>query len=101
MATNETPIQMTLTPIRRTWRTTIDTPKGGPYIVTANRERLLVNNDEIISREENAGIVQRNVADVAAEQVTLAGGKVLTAAEVTEAVEKFLEKWELEDRASE
>lgn len=87
-----------ITKLRRTWRTNIESATQQPVVITAHREELWHTADGTLVRQnQNAGVVSRALGDVAAETVTLTDSTVLSALQVAEAVERFLEQWDAED----
>ena len=84
--------------IRRTWRTNIESQVNQPVVISAHREQLECSEDKtIISQNQNAGVVSRSLMSVISETVTLHDGTELSALQVAEAVELFIEKWDAED----
>ncbi len=84
--------------LRRTWRTTIESQTQQPVVITAHREELWHTADgTLVRQDQSAGAVRRSLSDVVAETVTLTDGTVLSALQVAEAVERFLEQWDAED----
>lgn len=89
--------------VRRTWRTVITSYVNQPVLVTAYREELTCAEDGTIllqNQGQSAGVINRTLNDVVAsgQTVTLTDGTVLTANQVGEAVERFIEAWDVEDR---
>lgn len=91
---------ITVSTIHRTWRTEIESPVGGSVGITAHREEILATADRTIIKQGVIAPVKRALAAVLPEQVTLADGTVLTAAQTAEAVGLFIEKWAADDTAA-
>lgn len=70
----------------------------GNYQIQFIRETAMVVNGNSMSKGEDR-MVQRRLADVTAETVTLQDGTVLTALQVAEAVAAFGDKFEEQDEA--
>jgi|SRR5947209_9693779 len=51
----------------RTWRLTIETPKGGQYVATAYREVVRTTPDGTVISKEPSGMTSRVLSDVQAE----------------------------------
>lgn len=80
--------------VLRTRQIIIDTPVNGAYRFAAIRHVLEQDsNTQAITSERDDGEVVRMVASVAAETVTLQSGKILSVAEVAEALQLFGDKW--------
>jgi hypothetical protein len=89
-----------ITKVRRTWRTNLESATQQPVVITAYREELWHTADgTLVRQDQSAGAVRRSLSDVVAETVTLSDGTVLSAPQVAEAVECFLEQWDAEDLA--
>jgi hypothetical protein len=85
----------------RTHRASIETPLGGPYYITVHRQKVLRDGEgNAVQREEVAKPVHRLAAQIARESVTLAGGSVVTAAAIIEALPLFFDRWAEEDIAA-
>jgi hypothetical protein len=85
----------------RSHEVSIRCPKGQAPVVIFQRERNELTPEGEVYRRASAGSVTRTIADaVTAEVVTLASGKLLSAAEVAEAVALFGDKWHAEDLAA-
>ena len=96
----EQPVSISLSPVRRTWRSQFFSDFGADPRIEAFRERVYLNNGSLDSREPLPQI-SRQLSTVASETVTLGSGKTITAMEMEEAMAAFFDKWETEDMAAE
>lgn len=99
MAKNLGTASLTVSSERRTWRVQVDCVKGQSPVLTAHRELLRSVDGAVISRDQNAGVVSRSLAQVAAQEIILADGTVITPAHIAEALAAYIELWEEEDVA--
>ena len=77
----------------RTWRINIETPRGVVPVITAHRELIKTADGELIGSSPMPA-VERNVGSVISETVTLASGKVVSVADMVEAIPAFIDRWE-------
>lgn len=85
----------------RTSRATIQTPRNGAYNAWIYREeQLLAADGSVLSAREIDKPVHRLASAIAGENVTLADGTVITAAQIMEALPLFFDRWAEEDIAA-
>lgn len=82
----------------RTWRATIETPRGGPYSIHIHRERVQKDAaGNAVAVAPVATPVHRFANAIAGESVTLANGTTISAAAILEALPLFFDRWASED----
>ena len=87
--------------VHRTWRTEIFSVVNEPVIIKAYREELECTEAGAIVVQKTVNPVTRQLANVVTQTVTLTDGvTVLSALQVAEAVERFIEMFAAEDRTS-
>ena len=104
MATEQGTSTIVVTTEERTWRTNIETPKGGDPVVTAYRETIKTLSDgTVLGRDQMSIRVDRSFSSTVAndDKVTLLNGKVISAVEMAEAVAAFIDMWRHQDAAAE
>lgn len=99
MAKHISSSSLTVDTERRTWRIQVECPKGASPTLQAHRELIRSVDGVIIARDQNAGTVVRALSVVAAEEIELHDGTVLTPAHIAEALVALIETWETEDEA--
>jgi hypothetical protein len=82
----------------RTLRVTIETPRSGAYSVSVIREVLRKDSGgRALSSELVPQPVDRKVANVIQETVTLASGTIVKVVDVMEAISLICDRWASED----
>jgi hypothetical protein len=84
---------------RRTWRINIECAYGTVPSVQAYRELVKINPDKTLDSNESAGAVTRLFTDAIAnkDQVTLKSGKVISVADLAEAIPDLIDMWDQAD----
>lgn len=100
MATTLSTEVLTVTSERRTWRIQIESSVGTVPTLTAHRELVKKVGADVLSKDQNAGVVNRSLAAVYSEEVICNDGTVVTPAHIAEALVQLIESWEIEDVAA-
>ena len=85
----------------RTHQVTINAPKGAAPLVHFHRERLEITADGEVLRRVEAQTVGRVMAGaLLTETVTLADGRVVSVADIAQAIAALGDRWHTEDIAA-
>lgn len=95
MAITATPA-LPVSATNRTVRVQIDVPYQGTPVVEVFRETLHLDGNGGCLLKDPWTSLSRTYAAVAAQSVTLSGGKTVTGAEMYEAIAAFCDMWKLE-----
>ena len=80
--------------IRRTTQINIISTVNTPVVITTHREVILCDEDDNIISQKPASAFTKTIPEVEDETITLSNGTTLSAKQVSEAVELFVEKWD-------
>jgi hypothetical protein len=92
MAITSSPRTLEITTEERTWRATIDTPKGGPYTLTIHREWRDYDADgNQVGEAKLLPPIELDASDIGAETVTV-GGVTLTVGEIEAFISAYFDQ---------
>lgn len=80
----------------RSWRISIDTPKGGDPVVTVHREIVRTAPDGAVISKETCAQVSRSLSATAAQTFKI-GGASYTVAEIATVIAAVADIWREED----
>ena|SRR3990167_6283123 len=97
----EQPIAATLTKTERTWRATIETPKGAPYSLHVHREVAVTDGDDVLvappTRDRD---YSWSFDEIAAKEITLSG-VTMTVAQIAGFMQAAFDQLVAEKKAAE
>lgn len=96
MALDQGTETLAITTQERSWRITIETPKGGDPTVTVHRETVRTAPDGTIISKEPCGQVSRSLS-VTAAQTFKVGGNSYSVAEIAGVIAAIADAWRQED----
>ena len=100
MAIEGTTETIQLKSVTRTRQFDVVTALGADPVITAHRESLKMNGDDVFSRD-NAPSTTRKFSQVVGESVVIPGGQTVTLVQIAQALPIFFDRWALEDETSE